>query len=57
MFANDRKVSHAMVAYQLFRTNLASEETWRPLTNQFRQEWLASQKNRQEKGDTVARAS
>ena len=47
-FASARKVSRAMVAYKLFRRNVIGEQTWQQLTNQFRQEWLASQKRLEE---------
>jgi Zn-dependent peptidase ImmA (M78 family) len=41
-FAGAAKLSRSMVAYQLFKSQIIGEATWRRLTEQFRQDWLAS---------------
>ena len=43
LFAKARKISRAMVAYKLFRTNLISRERWQELDKHYKDEWAASQ--------------
>ncbi len=42
-FAALAKLSRSMVAYRLYKSEIIGEATWRRLTDQFRQDWLASQ--------------
>lgn len=42
-FASRAKLSRSMVAYRLYKSETIGEATWRRLTDQFRQDWLASQ--------------
>ena len=41
-FANERKISRAMVAYKLFQLGLVDQGTWKGLTEHFRKAWVAS---------------
>lgn len=38
-FATERKISRAMVAYKLFRSDYIGENRWRELNARFQQEW------------------
>jgi Zn-dependent peptidase ImmA (M78 family) len=42
-FADDRKISRAMVAYRLFRAGAISEKIWQQLREQFYKSWIAQQ--------------
>ena len=48
-FAEVRRVSRAMVAYKLFRTDLIGRPQWVALDRQFRQEWEAYKERETEK--------
>jgi Zn-dependent peptidase ImmA (M78 family) len=51
-FAAVRKVSRAMVAYKLLRTDVIAEATWLQLADHFRREWIASRTRQEaEEGD------
>ncbi|MGH6835156.1 MAG: ImmA/IrrE family metallo-endopeptidase [Methylocella sp.] len=39
-FANDRNVSHSMVAYKLYRVGSISQNNWRELNSSFQRKWL-----------------
>jgi Zn-dependent peptidase ImmA (M78 family) len=41
-FARLRRISRAMVAYKLLRTDAITEAKWRGLSDRFRRDWLAS---------------
>jgi Zn-dependent peptidase ImmA (M78 family) len=41
-FAANRKLSRSMVAYQLYRQNKLSQQSWRALSEQFHAQWLAT---------------
>lgn len=41
-FATERKISRAMVAYKLFRSDYIGENRWRELNARFQQEWADS---------------
>lgn len=41
-FADERKISRAMVAYKLFRADYIGESRWRELSARFQQEWTDS---------------
>lgn len=43
VFAAERNVSRAMVAYKLFRTGVINDAAWRDLADYFRQQWLKGQ--------------
>jgi Zn-dependent peptidase ImmA (M78 family)/transcriptional regulator with XRE-family HTH domain len=48
-FAAMRHLSRSMVAYRLYREGRISEPLWRRLIERFRQQWLASRADRQER--------
>ena len=48
-FARDRNISNSMVAYRLYRARLVTLDTWRYLSDSFRQHWLASRSADREK--------
>lgn len=39
-FADDRKVSRSMIAYQLFRSRRITRAAWESLTERFHQDWM-----------------
>lgn len=47
-FAEEMKISRAMVAYQLFRLNRIQETTWRTFSERFKQEWLTARNAQRE---------
>lgn len=49
-FATGRRISRAMVAYKLLRTNAISVARWRGYSAFFREEWLKERAKRREKG-------
>lgn len=47
-FANARKISRAMVAYKLLRTDVITQITWRQIADRLREEWLAARKREEQ---------
>lgn len=48
-FATERHLSRSMVAYRLLRAGKLTDETWRLLTNTFRQQWRAGRDAKRER--------
>ena len=51
LFAGRRKISRAMVAYKLLRTDVISEATWNALSSHFKREWISIQENDTERSE------
>jgi len=48
-FANDRNLSRSMVAYRLYRTGAIEQQTWRRLSDFFREQWLQARAAKRER--------
>src|SRR5690606_605555 len=45
-FASEHKVSASMAAYRLHRSGVLDKDVWRVLSQQFKQQWVASRAHR-----------